>query len=140
MQIVFVVYVIMCLNNCSRGSDLIDLPVNRLNAELDINDSCDYVNVDNKLTCEKDSLKCVQMNVRGITSKKTEIMHLIDNCLYIDTLDVLLLCEISLTPFSPVLNILGYETYQCNRIGKKGGGVAILLTAKYRCKVLNIKY
>ena len=65
---------------------------------------------------------------------------MIDHCLYNDTPDVLLLCETWLTPFSPVLKIPGYETFQRNRIGKKGGGVAILLAEKYRCKTLDIKF
>ena len=80
------------------------------------------------------------MNVRGISSKKTEVKHLIDNCLCNDTPDALLLCETWLTPFSPVLSIPGYKMYQRNRTGKKGGGVAILLADKYRCKTLDIKF
>ena len=80
------------------------------------------------------------MNVWGITSKKREVKHLIDNCLYNDTPDVILLCETWLTPFSPVLSIQGYETHQWNRVGKKGGDVAILLADKFRCKALDIKF
>ena len=130
----------MCLNNCVRGTDNLDLPVSSLNPEFEIKDSCDYINVDNTLHCDQNSLICVQMNVWGISSKKAEVKYLIDHCLYDDTPDVLLLCETWLTPFSPILKIPGYETYQCNRIGKKGGGVAILLADKYRCKTLDIKF
>ena len=139
-QFVSALFVIMCLNNCLWGSDNLNLPVNSLNIDFEMDDSCDYVNVDKTLICDQNSLKCVQMNVRGIASKKTEVKHLIDNCLCNSTPDVLLLCETWLTPFSPVLNIPGYETHQCNRVGKKGGGVAILLAAKYRCKILDIKF
>ena len=138
--LVSAILVIMCLNNCVRGTNNLDLPVNSLNPEFEIKDSCDYINVDNTLHCDQNSLTCVQMNVRGISSKKTEVKYLIDHCLYNDTPDVLLLCETWLTPFSPVLKIPGYETYQRNRIGKKGGGVAILLADKYRCKTLDIKF
>ena len=127
------------MNNCIRGSDNLNLPVTSLNTDFEMEDSCDYVNVDKTLICDQNSLTCMQMNVRGISSKKTEVKHLIDNCLCNDTADVLLLCETWLTPFSPVLSIPGYETYQCNRVGKKGGGVAILLAAIYRCKILDIK-
>ena len=96
--------------------------------------------MDNTLLCDKNSLTCVQMNVRGISSKKTEVRHLIDHCLCNDTPDALLLYETWLTPFSPVLKVPGYETHQHNRIGKKGGGMAILLADKYRCKTLDIKF
>ena len=76
------------------------------------------------------------MNVGGISSKRTEVQHLIDNCLCNDTPDVLLLCESWLTPFSPVFKIPGYETHQRNRVGKKGGGVAILLAEKIQMHTL----
>ena len=134
------ILVIMCLNNCVRGMDNLDLPVSSLNPEFEIKDSCDYINVDNTLHCDQNSLTCVQMNVRGISSKKAEVKYLIDHCLYDDTPDILLLCETWLTPFLPVLKIPGFETYQRNRIGKKGGGMAILLADKYRCKTLDIKF
>ena len=137
-QFVLALFVIMCLNNCIWGSDNLDLPVTSLNPDLEMNDSCDYINVDNTLLCDPNSLMCVQMNVRGISSKKTEVKHLIDNCLCNDTPHALLLCETWLTPFSPVLSIPGYETYQCNRTGKKGGSAAILLADKYRCKTLDM--
>ena len=109
--LVSAILVIMCLNNCVQGTDNLDLPVSSLNPEFEIKDSCDYINVDNTLHCDQNSLTCVQMNVRGISSKKTEVKYLIDHCLYNDTPDVLLLCETWLTPFSPILKVPGYETY-----------------------------
>ena len=138
--LVSAILVIMCLNNCVWGTDNLDLPVSSLNPEFEKKDSCDYINIDNTLHCDQNSLTCVRMNVRGISSKKTEVKYLIDHRLYNDTPDVILLCETWLTPFSPILKIPGYETYQRNRIGKKGGGVAILLADKYRCKTLDIKF
>ena len=140
IELIFAIFVIMCLNNCLRGTDNLGLPMSSLIPKFKITDSCDYINVDNTLLCDQNSLTCVQMNVRGISSKRTEVKHLIDNCLCNDTPDVLLLCETWLTPFSPILKIPGYETHQCNRTGKKGGGIAILLTDKYRCKTLDIKF
>ena len=139
-ELIFAILIIMCLNNCVLGTDNLDLPVRSLNPEFEIKDSCDYINVDNTLLCDQNSLTCMQMNVRGISSKKTEVRHLIDHCLCNDTPNALLLCETWLTPFSPILKVPGYETYQHNRIGKKEGGVAILLADKYRCKTLDIKF
>ena len=135
-----ITFVTMCLNNCVQGTDNLNLPVNSLTPEFEMTDSCDCVNVNSTLHCDQNSLSCVQLNVRGITSKKTEVRYLIDNCLYNDKPDVLLLCETWLTPFSPILKIPGYETFQCNRTAKKGGGVAILLADKYRCKILDVQF
>ena len=123
-----------------RGTGDLNLPVNSLIPEIEMTDSCDYADVNKTLHCDQNSLSCVQLNVRGITSKETEVSYLIDNCLYNDKPDVLLLCETWLNPFSPVLKIPGYETFQRNRAAKKGGGVAILLADKYRCKVIDVQF
>ena len=68
---VLVLLVVMCLNNCQRGTDTLQRNEDNLNFDLESVDSCDYVNVNKTLTYEPNSLKCVQMNVRGISSKKT---------------------------------------------------------------------
>ena len=89
-------------------------------------DSCDYVEMNNLITTEKGDLTFIQLNVRGITSKQMKVKELIDASLESNTPDIILLCETWLNPFSPGLSIEGYETYRNERIGKKGGGVAIL--------------
>ena len=38
-----------------------------------------------------------------------------------------------MTPFSPRLDIPSYELYRQDRVHKKGGGVAILVSSKLRC-------
>ena len=47
--------------------------------------------------------------------------------------DVLLISETWFTPFSPKLDVPGYELYRQDRLHKKGGGVAILVSSKLRC-------
>ena len=64
-------------------------------------------------------------------------MDLIDNNIDSKELDVILLSETWLTPFSPDLTIPGYTLYRQDRHQKKGGGVAILLSNKLRCTVLD---
>ena len=113
------ILVIMCLNNCVWGTDNLDLPVSSLNPKLEIKESCDYINVDNTLHCDQNSLTCVQMNVWGISSKKTEVKYLIDHCLYNDTPDVLLLCETWLTPFSPVLKFQATRHFNAIELVRK---------------------
>ena len=43
-----------------------------------------------------------------------------------------------LTPFLPKLQIPEYETYQRNRLEKKGGGVAILLSSKLKVYTIEL--
>ena len=91
-------------------------------------DSCDYVEMNDLITTDKGDLTFIQLNVRGKTSKCTKIKELIDKSLDSSSPDIILLCETWLNPFSPELNIAGYATYRNDRIGKKWGGVAILVS------------
>ena len=95
-------------------------------------DSCNYVEMNNLITTGKGDLTIIQLNVRGITSKQMKVKELIDTSIKSNTPDIILLCETWLNPFSPGLNIAGYDTYQNDRIGKKGGGVAILVSTHLR--------
>ena len=49
--------------------------------------------------------------------------------------DILLLSETWLTPFSPKLDIPGFDLYRQDHVHKKGGGVAILASSKLHCNV-----
>ena len=88
--------------------------------------------MNNLIATEKGDLTIIQLNVRGITSKQTKVKELIDTSIKSNTPDIILLCETWLNPFSPGLTIAGYDTYQNDRIGKKGGGVAILVSTRLR--------
>ena len=66
----------------------------------------------------------VQLNVRGIISKTSKILHFLNNT---HEADIILLCETWLTPFSPTINVPGYEFYHIDRQNKRGGGVGILI-------------
>ena len=88
--------------------------------------------MNNLITTEKGDLTVIQLNVRGITSKQTKVKELIDTSIKSNTPDIVLLCETWLNPFSPGLAIAGYDTYRNDRIGEKGGGVAILVSTCLR--------
>ena len=101
------------------------------NVNLDEFDNCDYVH---KITdvCQTD-LVVIQLNIRGIGSKRSQLIDLIDTSVQSRHRDVLMLSETWLTPFSPKLVIPGYELFHQDRTNKKGGGVAILVSSKLRC-------
>ena len=46
---------------------------------------------------------------------------------------MVLISETWLTAFSPKLDIPGYDLHRQDRLHKKGGGVAILISSKLRC-------
>ena len=79
------------------------------NASLEEFDTCDYVH---KITDVVPSdLVVIQLNIRGIGSKRSQLLDLIDNSVHRKQPDVLLLSETWLTPFSPKLVVPGYELY-----------------------------
>ena len=70
----------------------------------------------------------IQLNIRGIGSKRNQLLDLIDNSVQRKHPDVVLLSETWLSPFPPKLDVPGYELYHQDRLTKKGGGVAILVS------------
>ena len=112
----------MCLHpiidqNLSNTAD------NHAGVYLEDYDSCDYVY---RLTdVKKYDLFVIQLNIRGISSKKSQLIDLLNNTVVEKNPDIVLLSETWLTPFSPEFSISGYSfIHQC-RQNKKGGGVGI---------------
>ena len=94
------------------------------NVSLDEFDNCDYVTHISEVS--KNDLIVIQLNIRGIGSKRSQLMNLINTVVHDREPDLILLSETWLTPFSPVFSIPGYELYHLDRQNKKGGGVGIL--------------
>ena len=101
---------------------------------VDLLDTCEYIDYEERWPCKETDLLVLQLNIRGVQSKLSELKHLIDNNPCKRVPDVILLCETWQTPFSPSINISGYKTYSHTRSHKKGGGVAILVNSKIPCK------
>ena len=103
------------------------------NASLDEFDNCDYVHSVTDVKCT--DLVVIQLNIRGIGSKKSRPIDQIDTSVQKKQPDILLISETWLTPFSPKLDIPGYDLFRQDCAHKKGGGVAILASSKLHCKV-----
>ena len=103
------------------------------NVSLDEFDMCDYVHQITDVVCS--DLIVIQLNIRGIGAKRSQLFDLINNSVQRTHPDVLLLSETWLSPFSPKLVVPGYELYHQDRIRKKGGGVAILISNNRRCSL-----
>ena len=125
---------IMCLHPVIDRK-LSDLYNKYENVNLDEFDNCDYVHKINDVG--QTDLVVLQLNIRGIGSKRTDLIDLIDTSVHGKQPDVLLLSETWLTPYSPKIFIPGYELFHQDRIDKRGGGVAILISNKLRCCTRN---
>ena len=117
----------MCLHP-KNLDDCIDLNQIYVKSAVDSDcyDRCDYVY---KHVVSPSDLSIVQLNVWGIISKTSKILHFLNNN---HEADIILLCETWLTPFSPTINVSGYEFYHIDHQNKKGGGVGILLKSEIR--------
>ena len=121
----------MCFQNIDRGTDSLGRPVDELNYVVEEYDNCDYVehvNIDSK------DVTIVQLNVHNIASKQTKIIHLLENCVKGSNVDVILLCETWLSPFSLTISLPGYDFYHIDRSTRRGGGMGILVSKRLKHK------
>ena len=122
----------MCMHPIASRNSVINSAKYESNVLDEFND-CDYVYKLNNIC--KDDLFVLQLNIRGITSKKSQLINLIENSATEKCPDDVLLSETWLTPFSPDFAIPGYSFYHKCRSSKRGGGVGILVSQKIRCKL-----
>ena len=95
-------------------------------ADLDKFDTCDYI-YSVKDTNTND-LIILQLNIRGIYSKVSMLIDLLNTCVEGRSPDVVLLSELWLTPTSPTISVHGYDfIFRC-RMHKRGGGIGILIS------------
>ena len=125
----------MCMHKIDRGLDSLDRKVvDFLGADLDQFDNCDYVeHVPSK---KAGDLTIIQLNIRGVGSKISELKSLIDHSIENNVPEIVILSETWLTPFSPILDIPGFEFVHEPRKEKKGGGVGILLSKRLQYKTV----
>ena len=122
----------MCVHpNLDRGTDRLGYRVGSLNGVCDDYDSCDYV--DKVVGPFNEDLTIVQLNIRGIGSKVTNLKYMIDHSFENCEPDVVILSETWLTEQSPPTSVPGYIFIHKPRKAKKGGGIGLLIKQ-------NIKY
>ena len=67
--------------------------------------------MENQILVGNKDLNIIQLNIRGLNSKITELTHLIDHSLKGSPPDIIALCKTWLTKDSPTPNIPGYILY-----------------------------
>ena len=110
--------------------------------DLGFNDSyvdhCDYLDYSN-LTTNKDrqtNLTILQLNVRGVLSKRDRLTDLFNDIRKEHRVDVALLVETWLNKNNAKRFMLpGYRYYGSHRKNKKGGGVGVLVSQDVECRI-----
>ena len=104
--------------------------LHKLNNDTELFDECDYLDLTESQTLDiKDcDLNLLHLNVRGIISKQSKLVRLLQDCIGRHTIHVVTLNETWLTKDNEhYLDIPDYHVVKRNRMGKKGGGVCILI-------------
>lgn len=80
------------------------------------------------------NVKIICWNARGIRNKIEELYKFLD----VHKIDICLLCETWLNPNISIRN-QNFFCYRCDRMERRGGGVAILIRKNIRHKLLGNK-
>ena len=104
-------------------SDQIDL-------DLEYKDQCDYMGMEemSKLSICETALNVTHLNIRGIIGKQAELMKVLDGYNGKTITHVATINETWLTSHNKSkLNVNGYKCISKERVGRRGGGVCILI-------------
>ena len=104
--------------------------LDKLDNETELFDECDYLNLTDTSSLDiKDcDLNIIHLNIRGIISKQSKLTSLLQNCIGKHLIHIATINETWLTKDNEhLLDIPDYNVIKKNRIGKKGGGVCILI-------------
>ena len=113
------------VRNCSSLNDQLSLD--------GINDRCDYIEPSSikELHTQDTDLGVIQLNVRGLLSKQTQIKHLLNNDNVLLPIDVILLCETWLKPSTvDLFDLPNYKSFHKTRKDRIGGGTSTLVNEK----------
>ena len=100
--------------------------------------ACDYVEHDqlDSLSPHISDLRILHFNIRGLISKQHQLFNLLINGFgTAKPIDIALLNETWLRKEnSNRANLPGYTIMSKEQIGKKGGGIAVIIANKYKCR------
>ena len=102
----------------------------KLDNETELFDECDYMDLteSNLIEIKECDLNIIHLNIRGIISKQSQLTNLLHTCIGKHLIHIATINETWLTKDNEhLLNIPDYQVIKRNRIGKKGGGVCILV-------------
>ena len=103
-----------------------------------IKGACDYVKYDqlDSLSLHISNLTILHFNIRGLISKQHQLFNLLANGFgTAKPIDIALLNETWLRKENiNKANLPGYTFISKERIGKKGGGIAVIIVNKYKCR------
>lgn len=96
----------------------------------------DLINLKNLYdTCCEKSLSCVHFNLRSGRNKQDELEYFFSEAQV--NFDVVMFSETWFASEDDVFTFPTYKSYYMNRTGKRGGGVAMLISSKIDCELMS---
>ena len=129
---------IMCVHPMNIGYDKLRRDIYETRFSHDTNDSCDYIELTKEISADSEDLIVINLNIRGLYSKLGRLNYIINNATERQA-DVVTLSETWLSKYTPQFNVPGYKIYRKDRVGKKGGGVAILVSTALNSRELDLE-
>ena len=129
-----------CDNMCHAKTLNAEKNYRSLNEQLSIdglNDHCEYIepSLIKELHTQNTDLGVMQLNVRGLLSKQSQIKNLLSDNNVLLPIDIVLLCETWLKPSTlDLLDIPNYKLFHITRKDRIGGGASILVNEKIRSR------
>ena len=134
---VYSIYCILCVHSVNMVQSQLESSrierqslLEKLDNETELFDECDYLDLTdtNSLDIKECDLNLIHLNIRGIISKQSKLTSMLQNCIGKHLIHIATINETWLTKDNEhLLNIPDYNVIKKNRIGKKGGGVCILV-------------
>ena len=119
----------------SKGFDNLSREVFDSKFVLEFNDNCDYEEDTEGYSWTGEDFIVLNINIRGLYSKQTNLKNLINEVASRGKApSAITVSETWLSQHSPTPEIAGYKLYRKDRVHKKGGGVAILVSERLQSR------
>ena len=134
---VYIIYYALCVHPVNMVQSQLNSSrierqslLEKLDNETELFDECDYLDLTdtNSLDIKECDLNVIHLNIRGIISKQSKLTSMLQTCIGNHLIHIATINETWLSKDNEhLLNIPDYNVIKKNRIGKKGGGVCILV-------------
>ena len=127
----------MCLHPINVYDNL-DRPIVNTKYQHEL-DNCDYHELNDPIDVNHGDLLVMQLNIRGILSKLSNLKDLVNKASRGKKIDVILLCETWQNKNSPLISLPGYKYIYKTRKHRMGGGIGIFLNDRIRFTEIKLK-
>ena len=105
---------------------------------IDLTDDCDYETDTENYNWTSEDFVVLNVNIRGLYSKLGDLNRLVEQINASgSTPSVITISETWLSQHSPNFDVPGYKIFRTDRLHKKGGGVAVLVSTRLTSRKVN---